>query len=58
MKVTILWFCDTCGSSGEVETDMSRLEELTIEDAAIATLDAVSTVFHSHPVQPRIPSLC
>jgi hypothetical protein len=53
--VKILWLCDTCGALGGTDADLpcDSLDQLTIEQAATALLDALRAVPHPHPVQPR-----
>lgn len=60
VPVKVLWVCETCGASGEIETELPEpdLQTLTVEDAAFTVLDAVRAVKHSHPVTPRFPALC
>lgn len=60
VPVRICWVCETCGASGEIETELPEvnLQTLTVEGAALTMLDAVRTVKHPHPVTPRFPALC
>src|SRR5690348_3516645 len=60
VPVRVLWVCETCGASGEIETELPEfnLQTLTVEDAALTVLDAVREVKHPHPVTPRFPALC
>ena len=53
MTVSVFWFCETCGESGEIEAEVpgESLDELRIEDAATATLEALRNVSHPHPVR-------
>jgi len=56
----IYWVCESCGASGEVETELPDfdLRQLTVEEAASTLLAAVRTVRHPHPVKPSFPALC
>ena len=60
VPVRVLWVCETCGASGEVDTELPEmnLDTLTVEDAATTVLSAVRSVNHPHPVTPRFPALC
>ena len=60
LPIRVFWVCDTCGASGEIDTELPvlSLDELDVEDAAVATLTAVQAVSHPHPVRPNVPRLC
>jgi hypothetical protein len=57
MTLTVLWVCDTCGASGEIEVEVSstNLAALTIEEAFDAMEQAIRSVSHPHPVRPGAP---
>jgi hypothetical protein len=56
--VSVSWFCDTCGASGQVDAEVPNLDELTVEDVGWATFTAIENISHPHPVRPKVPTPC
>ena len=54
MPIRIFWVCDSCGAFGEIDA-ATPLIELTLDDLAATTLEAIRLVEHPHKVHVGKP---